>query len=202
VEKEAMALFVASLALPVATVLVLGGLLGQPRIRGRSWGSRTRPLGRVARLSLLAVTIAVLVVAPAPVHGAGGNFTGVTNVDVGAGGGPLSPRSVAAGDFNGDSDPDLAVANEGSDSVSIFVGGDGGSFGPGPSKLGAGDGPEAVVVGDFKGDSDHDLAVANQDGDQPESVVVGDFNGDSDPDLAVGNFQSRDVSVLLGTTPP
>jgi hypothetical protein len=31
------------------------------------------------------------------------------------------PRSVAVGDFNGDGDPDLAVANRGSDNVSVLL---------------------------------------------------------------------------------
>ena len=35
-------------------------------------------------------------------------------------------------------------------------------------------------------------------GDAPESVAVGDFNADGDPDLAVANFNSGNVSVLLG----
>ena len=35
-------------------------------------------------------------------------------------------------------------------------------------------------------------------GDEPFSVAVDDFNADGDPDLAVANFESGDVSVLLG----
>jgi predicted nucleotidyltransferase len=79
--------------------------------------------------------------------------------------------SVAVGDFNGDSDPDLAVANEVSDNVSVLLGDGSGGFGA-ASNFGVGDGPR--------------------------SVAVGDFNGDSDPDLAVANFDSDNVSVLLG----
>ena len=32
----------------------------------------------------------------------------------------------------------------------------------------------------------------------PYSVAVGDFNGDGKPDLAVANYNSNNVSVLLG----
>ena len=32
-----------------------------------------------------------------------------------------SPRSVAVGDFNGDGTPDLAVANSGSNNVSVLI---------------------------------------------------------------------------------
>jgi hypothetical protein len=44
------------------------------------------------------------------------------------------------GDFNGDADPDLAVANSFSDNVSVLLGGAGGSF-SGPTNLTVGDGP-------------------------------------------------------------
>ena len=39
------------------------------------------------------------------------------------------PLSVAVADFNGDSIPDLAVANDGSDNVSVLLGKGDGSFG-------------------------------------------------------------------------
>ncbi len=59
---------------------------------------------------------------------AGGSFTGPTNFGAGDAG-----LSVAVGDFNGDSDPDLAVANQGSGNVSILLGAAGGSFGRRPT---------------------------------------------------------------------
>jgi hypothetical protein len=74
-----------------------------------------------------------------------------------------SPWSVAAADFNGDSDPDLAVANITSDTVSILLGGPGGTF-TGPTDLAAGTRPIGVAAGEFNGDSDPDLAVANNAG--------------------------------------
>jgi hypothetical protein len=132
-----------------------------------------------------------------------------------------SPWSVATADFNGDTDPDLAVANLNSDDVSILLGGPGGTF-TGPTNIPAGANPIGVATGDFNGDSDPDLAVANNvgrtvsillggaggtftgptgytAGNGPEAVAVGDFNGDSDPDLAVANRYSANVSVLLGS---
>ena len=84
-----------------------------------------------------------------------------------AGGGP----PVAVSDFNGDGIPDLALANFGSDIVSVYFGNGDGTFG-----------------------SPRDFAV----GSGPLSVVVGDFDGDGSPDLVVVNFQSSNVSVLLG----
>ena len=81
------------------------------------------------------------------------------------------PQDVAVGHFNGDSDPDLAVVNQSANSVSVLLGGAGGSF-----------------------SAPTDYAV----GLTPLSLDVGDFNGDSDPDLAVANEGANTVSVLLG----
>ena len=80
------------------------------------------------------------------------------------------PRSVAVGDFNGDGRPDLAVANSGSNNVSVLLGNGDGTF-QAPRHFGA--------------------------GDSPQSVAVGDFNGDGRPDLAVANSGSNNVSVLI-----
>ena len=91
-----------------------------------------------------------------------------------------SPSSVAVGDFNGDGKADLAVANEGSGTVSVL--------------LGHGDGTFAALP---------DLAV----GTNPFSVAVGDFNGDGKLDLAVTTAVAfgpvRDViAILINNTPP
>jgi predicted NUDIX family NTP pyrophosphohydrolase len=153
--------------------------------------------------------------APGAAAGANGNFQPPVNYAAGD-----FPASVAVGDFNGDSDPDLAIANEGSGDVSILLGAAGGSF-TGPTSFGAGSGPTSIAVGDFNGDADPDLAVANFSsnnvsvllgapggsftgptsfgaGSGPTSIATGDFNGDSDPDLAVTNGNVNTVSILLG----
>ena len=132
----------------------------------------------------------------------------------------LSPSGIAAGDFNGDGDLDLAVANLQSDDVAILLGGAGASFSA-PVQLAAGDGPRAVVTGDFSGDGDLDLAVANENtddvsillggagasfsahvefaaGDAPRALAAADFTRDGDLDLVVANTQSDNVSVLVG----
>jgi hypothetical protein len=134
------------------------------------------------------------------------------------------PASVAVSDFNGDDDPDLAVANRFSSNVSVLLGGAAGSF-TGPTSFATGFFSNSVAVGNFNADQDPDLAVANAfdgtvsvllggpgggftgptavlSGSQvlagPSSVAVGDFNLDGDPDLAVANRNWNRVTVLLG----
>ncbi len=131
-----------------------------------------------------------------------------------------APTSVAVGDFNGDAIQDLAVANSGSNDVSILLGNGAGGFSA-PTNFATHTGPSSVAVGDFEGRGVQDLAIANSgsndvsillgNGDgtfsapvslavhtNPASVAVGDLNGDGVPDLAVANKGSNDVSALLG----
>ena len=132
----------------------------------------------------------------------------------------VAPQSTVVGDFNGDGNQDLAVANELSDNVSILLGDGAGNFSA-PTNFAVGHVPEWVAVGDFNGDGKQDLAVANRysddvsillgDGgghfsaptnfgvvDSPYFVAVGDFNGDGKQDLAVPSIFSANVSILLG----
>jgi len=131
------------------------------------------------------------------------------------------PTSVAVGDFNADGRPDLAVANAGSNNVSILLGngGGGGTF-QAAVNYSVGSGPRSVAVGDFNADGQPDLAVANFDnvsillgnangtfqaavnyfaGVLLSSVAVGDFNADGWTDLAVtsANYLGG-VLILLG----
>ena len=138
-----------------------------------------------------------------------------------------SPSAVAVGDFNGDRKSDLAVANNGSDNVSVLLGNGNGTFLPAVNyPVGSCRGPDqrsfpwSVAAADFDGDQVLDLVVAtsgchtvsvlkgNGDGTfqparefsagiSPVFVAVGDFNGDRVLDLAVAD-QTGGVWVLLG----
>jgi VCBS repeat-containing protein len=175
---------------------------------------------RGIRLAVLVASFVVAALLPAPPAPAltPVTFTGPTDFAVGN-----NPNSVAVGDFNGDGDPDLAVANLFAESVSVLLGGAGGSFSA-ATNIATGGFPFAVAVGEFNGDGDPDLAVADgfngfikvllgstggtftgptdfPAGSFPASIAVGDFNGDGDPDLAVADqgFGSGEILVLRGT---
>lgn len=142
-------------------------------------------------------------------------FAGATNFTAGD-----MPRAVTTGDFNADGRLDLAVANSGSNNVSILMNNGLGSFGA-AANFAVGEGPFAVVTGEFNGDGRLDLAVANLNsdnvslllgnglggfsaptnfavGDAPQSLTTGDFNQDGRPDLATANVFTSNVSILLG----
>jgi hypothetical protein len=156
---------------------------------------------------------AVLVVAPSQA-GAVSFFRG--DFPVGT-----HPTSVAVGNFNGGA-PDLAVANEGSNDVSILLGNGFGQFTPG-TPVSAGTAPSSVVTGFFNNDAFMDLAVASIGDDNiairlgdgnggftgtgtvstgtasdPRAIATGDFNNDGKTDLISANQGSSTVSIVLG----
>ena len=97
------------------------------------------------------------------------------------------PTAIVAGDF-GNGQIDLATANAGTDSVSVFLGdGEGVSAALPPLPLRNDDPnnysmPQAIVAGDF-GNGHTDLAVASYDpGDQDTvSILLGDGHGGFQP---------------------
>ena len=129
------------------------------------------------------------------------------------------PTSLAAGDFDGDGDTDLAVVNAFSSDVWLLWNDGEAHFGTG-NVLTMSTGPTAVVAADLDGDGLEDLATAdlyadsvsiliNQGGgefasplsfpvgDAPLALAAADFDGDTLPDLAVANAFSDNVSMLL-----
>ena len=154
-----------------------------------------------------------------------GAFLPAVNYATGTG-----PSAIVSGDFNRDAILDLAVANAGSNNVSVLLGGGSGGRGDGTFgarvDYGAGTGPAALETGDFNRDAILDLAVANAGsndvsvllgngsdgcgdgtfgprvdyaaGTGPSAVTVTDFDKDGILDLAVGNASSNNLSVLFG----
>lgn len=131
------------------------------------------------------------------------------------------PAGVAAGDWDGDEDSDLAIAAENVDRVAVYFNNGDGTFGvPVDVPTGAGTGPGYVAAADLDGDTDLDLAVALQNSNtvlvllnngagtfsssgsfavdqNPRSIAAGQLDGDTDVDLAVVNRDSNNVSILL-----
>jgi hypothetical protein len=154
-----------------------------------------------------------------------GSISFASKVDFSTG---TSPQSLAIGDVDGDGRPDLAVANNGNNTVSVLRN---------TSTIGkvsfatkvdfaTGTQPSFVAIGDVDADGKPDLAVANQgssmvsvlrntsvsgavsfatkvdfsSGRLPQSLAIGDADGDGKPDLAVANLNDNTVSVLRNTS--
>jgi hypothetical protein len=79
-------------------------------------------------------------------------------------------QSIIAGDFNGDTFIDLAVANSQSENVSVLSGDGAGEFG---------------------------LSVPLAVGGYPSSLAAANFNSDGKTDLAVSRFNANSVAILL-----
>jgi hypothetical protein len=132
--------------------------------------------------------------------------------------GQLGARGLAAGDWDGDGDLDLAVANFSANSVVVLENDPIGDFTDVQTifpLLGA----TGLTSGDWDGDGDLDLAVANFSAntvvvlendstgsftaDPPvagqigaSALAAGDWDGDGDLDLAVANSGGDNVNTL------
>jgi len=134
-----------------------------------------------------------------------GTFTEKSTTVVG-----LHHAGVAAGDFNGDGNLDVAVVNQGARNVTILLGKGDGTFSRKPA-ANVGKHPGNLTVADLNGDGKLDLAVVNNadntlsillgqgdgtfklastpaTGISPYGVTASDFNGDGKIDLAVTNL--------------
>ncbi len=97
-----------------------------------------------------------------------------------------TPHGIAAGDFDGDGRPDLAVANWSTGLVSVLLNTGHGTFMPAVSYV-AGSGPLALATGDIDGDGKLDIAVANVLS-QDVSLLLGSGAGRfaTGPRIAIG----------------
>ena len=86
-----------------------------------------------------------------------GTFQAPTLISLPSG---YSPAALAAADFNKDGHIDLAVADEGNNTISIFLGNGDGTFQP-RTDYPVGSSPVWISAADFNGDGVLDLAVAD-----------------------------------------
>ena len=134
------------------------------------------------------------------------------------------PVSIVTGDFNNDHHPDIATANYGTGSVSVFLGYGNGSFHE-RNTFSTGDRSStiSVTVGDLDKDHFLDIIVANEgsssvgvlygNGDgtfenvtihfvspnsSPQYALSGDLNNDTIPDIVVAMYGSGDIGIFLG----
>jgi hypothetical protein len=136
------------------------------------------------------------------------------------------PRWVTVADVNHDQNPDLVVANDEDESVTVLLGDGKGAFHPSQgSPFAAGHLPNDIAVADMNGDGNPDLVIANHQspyltvllGDgkggfrpapgspfdvhsnpHPHGVAVADFNGDGKPDAVTDSWGSNQIELLLG----
>src|SRR5579864_7288755 len=130
------------------------------------------------------------------------------------------PFAITAVDYNRDGVPDLAVASNGDNAVSLLQGNGDGSFRP-PMKISveANGGPSGITFADLNGDGVADIITANQATNDvsvlmsgkrnavantvgactnPIASVIADFNNDTNNDMAVLNAGCNNVSIFLG----
>ena len=135
------------------------------------------------------------------------------------------PGSVAAGDFNGDGNLDVAIPVLYDPGRVIVMNGDGTGNFVFANEYATGQNSTAITIADFNSDSKPDIAVANKGigagipgnvsvllndgsggfaaatnfnaGTNPSALVSGDYTGDGKNDLAVANKGSANVSILV-----
>ncbi|CAF3864097.1 unnamed protein product [Rotaria sp. Silwood1] len=135
-----------------------------------------------------------------------------------------NPCSVNIADFNNDNRLDIAITNNHTGNVGIFLGHGNGSFMDQVTySTGKDSYPLSMVISDFNNDNQIDIAVANSgtntigvflgygngsfmdqmtyltgNGSSPKSLAIGDFNNDNRMDIVVANSRTNMVSIFLG----
>ncbi len=153
-----------------------------------------------------------------------GTFSEATNSPIAVG---KTPVAIAAGDFNGDAVPDLAVVNQADNSVTILLSNGDGTFSAATgSPLPTAATPAGIVVANFSNGANNDLVVTNQGQGtlgiyvglglgafaprfelntpaSPGAIVTADFDSDNLPDVAFtaqgSTANQGEVAVVLDT---
>ncbi|CAF0990441.1 unnamed protein product [Adineta steineri] len=133
------------------------------------------------------------------------------------------PCSVVVTDLNQDGYVDIAVANNGTNNIGIFINNGNGTF-RNQQMLSTGSfRPSFLAVGDFNNDNHSDIAavyygtdnigihLANNDGtfqtgvtystgydSFPYSLAIGDVNHDKQLDIVVANYGTNNIGIFLG----
>ncbi|CAM4837980.1 unnamed protein product [Rotaria magnacalcarata] len=108
------------------------------------------------------------------------------------------PTYVVVGDFNGDSQWDIAVTCFKKNNVSVFLGLGKGTFENETSNpLPTSSYPTAMVVGDFNNDNQSDIVVVNSRG-KTISVLLGYGNGTFATDISKSTGSSSPVFIAMG----
>ena len=151
-----------------------------------------------------------------------GNFVPASGSPFSAG---QNCADLAAADFNGDGNVDIAVANHGLKTVTVLLGNGNGQFAMAPAApftVESNPHPHGIAVGDFDGDKKIDLAIdswaenkvlvlfGNGDGTFQTAGVklevgkmpyqrlrTADLNEDGNADIVTSNFEDSSVSILL-----
>lgn len=133
------------------------------------------------------------------------------------------PTDVVVGDLNDDDLPDIITANDGANSISIFLMDSNGDLPSFPANINVGANPTRVVLADVDGDTVPDILTVNRGsndvsvllgqgdgsflhadnspfdvGQDPRGVFVAKMNSDAYADIVTCNYADDNVSVLLG----